>query len=425
MNFKLKIFCLLLCAFWSVTSNAQKLPATTLTFQETFDNNEKAWDLYSSNESLSEIKDGQLIIKSISTKGTSRYIEVDHPFEEYSIEGTVIKNNTTKKNIAGIIFGFEDWDNFWYFTIQEFTFSIGYYYQGIHSPLAANHYASEINSTGENVLKLITSGEYIIFSINKNIQFKTKRKPLFGKKAGFIVSSKSQSIFFDNLIVKEFESTNESGFATGGNTVVKSTGTGFLVSNNGYIVTNYHVIEKKGIIEVDVYNDGNTKSYPAKIIREDRDNDLALLKIETSDSLPKVEYAFRSGTPDVGSFAYTIGYPLVLSGLGKEPKFTDGKVSSKSGYKNAINTFQTNIAVQPGNSGGPVFNNKGELVGVINAKIFEADNVSYAIKSSYLIAMLESLDDAPAMNNLSNFSNADLETQIKAFTKSVVLIKLK
>lgn len=425
MIFKLRLVLTLAVSCFTLLAYNQALPETTFTFQEAFDSNERNWDTYASNESVAEIINGQLSMKAIGTKGSSRFLEVNHPFEEFSIEGTVIKNNTTRKNTAGIVFGFSDWDNFWYFSISEFTYSIGYYYQGIHSPLASNHYASEINATGENVLKLITSGEYLIFSINKTIQFKTKRKPLFGKNTGFIISGKSQTILFDNLVVKEFESTLSSGFAQGSNTAVKSTGTGFLVSTNGYVVTNYHVIEKKGTIEVDIYNDGNTKTYTAKIIREDKDNDLALLKIESPDALPSVDFAFRSGTPDVGSFAYTIGYPLVLSGLGKEPKFTDGKVSSKSGYKNAINTFQTNIAVQPGNSGGPVFNSKGELVGIINAKIFEADNVSYAIKSSYLMAMLESLDDAPPLKTSSALANADLESQIKAFTKSVVLIKMK
>ena len=68
--------------------------------------------------------------------------------------------------------------------------------------------------------------------------------------------------------------------------------------------------------------------------------------------------------------------------MGKAAKFTDGKISSKTGYNNAINSYQTSIPVQPGNSGGPLFNDKAQLIGVINSAIKDADNVSYAIKLS-------------------------------------------
>ena len=70
--------------------------------------------------------------------------------------------------------------------------------------------------------------------------------------------------------------------------------------------------------------------------------------------------------------------------MGKEAKFTDGKISAKTGYEGAVNSFQSTIPVQPGNSGGPVFNDLGQLVGVINARINNADNVSYAIKLNYI-----------------------------------------
>jgi S1-C subfamily serine protease len=65
-------------------------------------------------------------------------------------------------------------------------------------------------------------------------------------------------------------------------------------------------------------------------------------------------------------------------------KFTDGKISSKSGYDNDATTYQISVPVQPGNSGGPLFDSKGNLVGVVNAKFTKGDNVSYAIKSPVL-----------------------------------------
>lgn len=124
------------------------------------------------------------------------------------------------------------------------------------------------------------------------------------------------------------------------------------------------------------------------------DNDLAVIKIndEAFKTLDPLKYSFKeSGGVEVGSSVFTIGYPLALSGMGKEAKFTDGKISSKTGYNNAVNTYQTSIPVQPGNSGGPIFSDKGQLIGIVNAKIRDADNVSYGIKLNYIKNIIELL----------------------------------
>jgi S1-C subfamily serine protease len=149
---------------------------------------------------------------------------------------------------------------------------------------------------------------------------------------------------------------------------------------------------------------------------------LAVLRIEdTTLTIPAVPFSLKSGNLDLGASIYTLGFPLFLSGLGNEPKFTDGKVSSKTGFNNAVNSYQTNLGVQPGNSGGPVFNTKGELVGVVSAKITNADNVSYAVKTSYLQLLLEGSNvDVPTKNTLAELS---LEEQLKRITEYVVLIK--
>jgi len=111
------------------------------------------------------------------------------------------------------------------------------------------------------------------------------------------------------------------------------------------------------------------------------------------------------------------------SGMGKEAKFVDGKISSRTGNNNAINSFQTSIPVQPGNSGGPVFDEKGNLIGIINAKVNQADNVSYAIKLNYVMSLYNLIDEpTPSQKTIETLS---LEEKIKELSKYVVLIKIK
>ena len=110
--------------------------------------------------------------------------------------------------------------------------------------------------------------------------------------------------------------------------------------------------------------------------------------------------------------------------MGKEAKFTDGKISAKTGYNNAINAFQTSIPVQPGNSGGPVFTEKGLLVGLINSTVHETDNVSYAIKLNYVRTLIELLPESIVLPNY-NSQTLTTEQLIKNLTPYVVLIKIK
>ena len=116
---------------------------------------------------------------------------------------------------------------------------------------------------------------------------------------------------------------------------------------------------------------------------------------------------------------------MALTAMGKEVKFTDGKISSKTGYQGDISAYQTSVPVQPGNSGGPLFDNEGRLVGIVNAKIMEADNVSYAVKSGNLRNMFDLLPEQIESENKSEIANLPLEQKIKVLSKFTVLVKSK
>ena len=205
---------------------------------------------------------------------------------------------------------------------------------------------------------------------------------------------------------------------------LKATGSGFIVSGN-VVVTNYHVIEGAQSIKVSLNVDGDFEDYSARVLVTDKTNDLALLTIKDEHFTPlkPASYNISSNIVDVGTSIFTIGYPL-SNVLGQEAKITDGIISSKTGYDNDAVTYQISAPIQPGNSGGALFDKKGHLVGIVNAGIPGADNIGYAIKSSYLLNLI---DSAPIDINLpkgENMSNKSLPELIKEYKPYIALIKV-
>lgn len=153
-------------------------------------------------------------------------------------------------------------------------------------------------------------------------------------------------------------------------------GSGFIVSNDGYIVTNHHVISKAEEIEVILENG---KKYDAEIIGSDSKTDLALLKVEPENPLPAVKFG-DSSLLDIGEPVLAIGNPF---GLGHT--VTSGIVSAKGrslGLGAYDDFIQIDAAINPGNSGGPLFNYKGEVVGVNTAIIAGGQGIGFAIPAN-------------------------------------------
>ncbi|MDR2009457.1 MAG: trypsin-like peptidase domain-containing protein [Bacteroidales bacterium] len=147
-------------------------------------------------------------------------------------------------------------------------------------------------------------------------------------------------------------------------TPIMSSGSGVIISSDGYIVTNNHVIENVEVIEIVL---SNREAYPAKLVGRDATTDLALLKIEATN-LPYIDYG-NSDDIKIGEWVLAIGNPFNLTSTA-----TAGIVSAKSRNINimsdnmAIESFiQTDAAVNPGNSGGALVNTKGELIGINTA----------------------------------------------------------
>lgn len=148
--------------------------------------------------------------------------------------------------------------------------------------------------------------------------------------------------------------------------------------------TNNHVVD--GSTHLYAYFPETQQRYFAKVLCVDATNDLAI--VEISDTLftgfPTIEYGFKRSIEEIGEDVFVLGYPLV-STMGEEVKLTTGVISARSGYQGDKSQYQISAPVQPGNSGGPLFNSNGELIGIVSAKHTEADNVSYGVKLGYLL----------------------------------------
>lgn len=217
---------------------------------------------------------------------------------------------------------------------------------------------------------------------------------------------------------------NSSGISGGSNTNQGSswTGTGFALKN-GYIVTNHHVVDGASSIFIQGINGTNTE-YKAEIVSVDKNNDLALIRVTDYrfDGFGPLPYALRESMCEVGEEVFVLGYPLT-SYMGEEIKLTNGIISSRSGYQGDITTYQISAPVQPGNSGGPMFDKNGNVVGIVNAGIPGADNVGYAIKTSYLSNLIKSSVSSTIIPQTNTVSAKSLPEKVKTLRRFTFYIK--
>jgi S1-C subfamily serine protease len=278
---------------------------------------------------------------------------------------------------------------------------------------------------GEIKAKLIPTASATLFKaewkmgnkqINENtyISFETGSMNLF-------MENKDKSVY-----IKLFPTVNDNINAnTNANTTEQSSGTGFGITSDGLIVTNSHVINGATKISVRGINNDFSTSLAAKIVIEDKNNDLAIIKIVDPkfNSLGTMPYTIPTKSSDVGSQVFVLGYPLKAM-MGEEIKLTNGIISSKSGYQGDVTSYQISAPLQPGNSGGPLFDDNGNLIGIVNAKLTVGENVSYAIKSAYLTNLFDLLPSAPKLATVNLLARKKLTEQVKLINKFVFIIEV-
>jgi hypothetical protein len=230
------------------------------------------------------------------------------------------------------------------------------------------------------------------------------------------VMSKVEGCYSQTFGDLELERPNKNPSSAG-------TGTGFAISSNGYIATNYHVIDGASSITVKGVDGDLETSYRAKVIVEDQRNDLAILKIEKW--LGEIPYEISRSTLGLANQVYALGYPLT-SLLGVDIKFTDGKIGAITGFENDPTYYQHSAPIQPGNSGGPLFSATGNLIAIntlrVNQDIAITEGIFFSVKSRYLMNLMEDKNISfPSNRGLDNYN---IPQQVERIKKFVYLIEV-
>ena len=191
-----------------------------------------------------------------------------------------------------------------------------------------------------------------------------------------------------SVVVVTTEQIVTDNYFWGGQQVLSGAGSGVILTTDGYIVTNYHVVEGAQQITVTLHDDS---TYTATVVGSDQQSDIALLKIDATGLTPAV--LGDSDNVQVGEVVIAVGNPMgTLGGT-----VTDGIVSALnrdiSVEGNEMTLMQTSAAISPGNSGGGLFNTNGELIGIVNAKYSDedAEGLGFAIPVNTMKTVVQDL----------------------------------
>jgi serine protease Do len=199
-------------------------------------------------------------------------------------------------------------------------------------------------------------------------------------------------------------------------------GTGFAITPDGLIATNYHVIE--GADSVYVQNAAG-KSFKAKILYTEPQNDIAILKITDNafESLNPIPYTIKRGESDLAEKVSTYGYP-------GSPVYYQGYISSKFGLNGDSLQYQvSSLPINFGNSGGPLWDSKGNIVGITDAKQSKAEGEYFAIKSRYLLDAIhniptDSLTERISLNKKNTLTGLSDKQRVLKEKDYVFMVKI-
>jgi serine protease Do len=201
----------------------------------------------------------------------------------------------------------------------------------------------------------------------------------------------------------------------------KTGGTGFLIDGKGMMITNAHVVKNSRNIRV--FN-LKGEQFNAFVVKLDPARDVAIIKIDDSQfkSFATLPYGIRNATSDIAEPVFTLGFPR------DEIVYGEGYLSAKTGYNGDTLSCQIAIPANPGNSGGPVFNHNGEVIGILSAKQTQADDVVFAIQSKYIYQALDEVKKNPVYQNVkiisrSNLAGMDKVQQVKKIQEYVYMVK--
>ena len=202
----------------------------------------------------------------------------------------------------------------------------------------------------------------------------------------------------------------------------KFSGTSFALTADGYLVTSAHVIKDADSLLVE---SREHHRYRAETVYADAKHDLAILRIKDARfaGFGRLPYVFKAGQADLGERVYTLGFPR------EDVVYGEGALSARTGYRGDSAFYQVSIPVNPGNSGGPLLDERGNLIGVVSSRQDDAQSATFATKSSYLVRLVDSLRNRqpaqpyhlPRTNQLAGSARAQ---QVRRLQDFVFVVKV-
>jgi len=203
--------------------------------------------------------------------------------------------------------------------------------------------------------------------------------------------------------------------------IYKIGGTGFLIDGKGMMITNAHVVKDSRNIRV--FNSKGDQ-FNAFVVKLDMVRDVAIIKIDDDHFKPfsSLPYGIRKTSSDIAEPVFTLGFPR------DEIVYGEGYLSARTGFNGDTLSCQIAVPANPGNSGGPVFNHSGEVIGILSAKETEAEGAVFAIQSKYIFKALDELKKNKLYENVKISSKSTINTldkvqQVKKIQDYVFMVK--
>lgn len=355
---------------------------------------------------------------------------------------------------VGVLFGFKDWDNYYSLCIRGKQYVIKSVANGREDGNKTGYITAY--KPGDNTIAIANINGVLTITINGVAEEQFQRPDYPGNTLGLCVENytgrvahvSAEYLSIQEIITSDeqlgtyiprdvFDVLSEGGTGTEEGSFTSNSvddnyrysGSGFFVNENGYIATNYHVVEGAKVIQATFQRDGKMENRMVEVVATDKQNDLAILKVKDVDfkPMPPIPYGLSTYTKDTGSEVFTLGYPM-SDVLGQEVKLTDGKISSRTGIQGDPTVYQISVPIQHGNSGGPLFDTNGSVVGITSATLnrdyYKAENVNYAVKALYLTALAETLPAGVSLPQESQLKSLSLTEKIKRITPYVVFLQV-
>jgi S1-C subfamily serine protease len=196
------------------------------------------------------------------------------------------------------------------------------------------------------------------------------------------------------------------------------TGSGFALNKNGYVLTSFHVVADARKVYI---SNARYEQLRMKVVYTNPALDMAVLKVdeEKFEGFTDIPYTFRRSVADPGEKVYTLGYPR------EDMVFGEGAVSSYTGFDGDTSAYEISIPVNPGNSGGPLFDHQGNLIGIVSGRNNSAEGASFAVKAKWISEDLKAHSSEkislPAGRTLKG---ADRAAQVKKLKDHVFMVKV-